>query len=152
MTLPASFPLSLSQVATELGLSLPLSINHAWVIALAGKSALPVSFSDLLGQTGSPNWNGTPTGSPVVTMSMSVPFFRGTTSSIGSDGSTPVQNLFLNFSVAPNWSGKILFKNTTTGGSTLLTKVNSTTWEAVGGGIGPMRSGTADNYTLSPSN
>lgn len=152
MTLPASFPMSMSQIATELGLSLPLSINHAWVIALAGKSALPVSFSDLLGKTAQPTWSGTPSGSPVVVMNMSVPFFGGTTSSIGSDGSTPVQNLFLQFSSAPNWSGKIKITNTSTSSSSVLSKVNSTTWELVGGSVGPMRTGVTDNYMLSPSN
>ncbi|PXX15848.1 hypothetical protein C7399_109183 [Paraburkholderia tropica] len=55
MTLPASYPLSMSQIATELGLSLPLSLTHAWVLALAGKTAAPISFGDLLGKSGQAN-------------------------------------------------------------------------------------------------
>lgn len=51
MTLPSSFPLSMSQVAAELGKSLPLSLLNPDVVALAGKSGPPVSFSDLLGKS-----------------------------------------------------------------------------------------------------
>lgn len=51
MTLPASFPLSMSQVATELGTTLPLSLLDPDVVALAGLSGPPVSMSDLLGKS-----------------------------------------------------------------------------------------------------
>lgn len=51
MTLPASFPLSMSQVAAELGTTLPLSLLDPSVVALAGKSGPPVSMSDLLGKS-----------------------------------------------------------------------------------------------------
>lgn len=42
----------MSDVAAEIGLSLPLSLNHPTVLTLAGKSGLPVSMSDLLGKSG----------------------------------------------------------------------------------------------------
>lgn len=147
MTLPASFPMSMAQIATELGLSLPLSISHAWVIALAGKSALPVSFSDLLGQTAQPTWSGTPSSDGTF-MSMSAAFFHGTAASV----SAPINVLnpiTLSFSVAPNWSGNIRLTNSSTGANVLLTKSNSTTW--TGNGV-VMRGGVTDNYKLSPSN
>lgn len=49
MTLPSSLPLSMSDIATELGTSLPLNLLDADVLDLAEKSA-PISFSDLLGK------------------------------------------------------------------------------------------------------
>jgi hypothetical protein len=51
MTLPASFPLSMSQVATELGVALPLSLNAPNVLTLAGLGAPPISMSNLLGKS-----------------------------------------------------------------------------------------------------
>lgn len=147
MTLPTSFPMSMSQIATELGLLLPLSINHAWVIALAGKSGLPVSFSDLLGQTAQPTWSGTPSGDGTV-MTMSVPFFRGTASSVNAPINI-LNPISVTFSVSPNWNGNIKITNNSTGSNTVLTKANSTTWS--GNGV-IMRGGITDNYKLSPSN
>ena len=51
MTLPATFPLTMSQVAAELGTTLPLSLLDPRVVSLAGKSGPPVSMSDLLGKS-----------------------------------------------------------------------------------------------------
>lgn len=128
MTLPASFPMSMSQIATELGLSLPLSINHAWVIALAGKSGMPVSFSDLLGKTG--HFSASLTGGgagPVLGVNFSsAPFFGGQLNQLMQQSAS----LSLTFSVAPNWGGNIAVG--TTGYSTVLTKTNSTTWSGTG--------------------
>ena len=147
MTLPASFPMSMSQIATELGLSLPLSISDPWVLALAGKSALPVSFSDLLGQTARPNFNATPSSDGTF-MQFSAPFFRG----VANQFSMAVNVLLpvaLGFSTAPNWSGKIIIRNNSTGNAITLTKHDAVTWTGNGD---IMRGGVNDNWTLSPSN
>lgn len=168
MTLQASFPLSMAQIAAELQLALPLSINHTWVIALAGKSALPVSFSDLLGKTGSFN------GSVTFTMGSGVSFgnvqsspsplsafFGGTISTIttgignGSSGS-------INFDTsqpAPNWSGNIKITNQTAGASGVMTKQSAYVWSGSGmqagtipgGGLSGGQSTTA-TMLIQPSN
>lgn len=56
MTLPASGLISLSDVLTELqkangSRALPISLGDADVLALAGKSAPPISLSDLYGKS-----------------------------------------------------------------------------------------------------
>lgn len=51
MTLPTTLPISMSDIATELGISPPFSLGDAACLALAGKTALPVSMSDFLGKT-----------------------------------------------------------------------------------------------------
>jgi hypothetical protein len=53
MTLPATGTLSMSQIATELGLSQTgLSLNHSWIRALAQRPSGSVSYSSLRGQSG----------------------------------------------------------------------------------------------------
>lgn len=159
MTLPASFPLSMSQIATELGLSLPLSINHPWVIALAGKSSLPVSFSDLLGKTGrfdgsrTPNFFGSPFNVWRLTLS-AAPFFGGVMVNFEVPGTISGPTVgaqgTLSFSAAPGWSGNILLKNNTTLVNMVLAKSSSTAWI----GATPanlIRSGQADSFTILPS-
>lgn len=140
----------MSQVATELGISQTgLSIDHSWVRQLAGAGASPaaVSMSGLQGQTAQPTWSGTPSSDGTV-MNMSVPFFRGTAVTVNAPINV-LNPITLTFSVAPNWSGNIVLKNTTTNASVLLSKQNSTTW---GGNGVVMRGGITDGYLLSPSN
>ena len=153
MTLPASFPLSMSQVATELGLSLPLSINHAWVIALAGKSALPVSFSDLLGQTATATGSATATaGGGGIIAPFSSPWIRGQISQLGATtGGAPGNTVSISFSSAPNWSGNILLKNNTTSASIILPKLNSIAWQVNSNPGNIVRSGFTDSFTIQPS-
>lgn len=151
MTLPASFPLAMSQVANELGLSLPLSMSNPWVIALAGKSALPVSFSNLLGKTGRYDGSNTVSSGPVYSISLNNPFFGGTLNTLSQQGTG---NLTLGFSLAPNWNVNIRVINNSSGASAILTKQNSTTWFLAGasGSILITRSGNTDNFTILPSN
>ncbi|WP_157378405.1 hypothetical protein [Burkholderia ubonensis] len=153
MTLPASFPLSMSQIATELSLSLPLSVNHVWVIKLAGKSALPVSFSDLLGKTGRFDGNLTVqnggTSPPTVKVFPNAPFFGGTIASVGSavgGGCT------LAFSSTPNWTGNIQVINNTLAQSAVFSPAGGNFWAtATGGGfIGSV--GSTYSFTILPSN
>lgn len=152
MTLPASFPLSMSQIATELGRSFPLALLDPWVLALAGKSGVPVSFSDLLGKTGRYDGSNTVGGVNPAIIFLNNPFFGGTLSSMSQ--STTNGNITLSFSVAPNWSGNIFAKNNTTGASATMFKQNSTTWAANGasGSILALREGNTDSFTILPSN
>lgn len=154
MTLPASFPLSMSQVATELGLPFPLWLTHGWVLALAGKSAPPVSFSDLLGQTGTATGNatGSSSGGSGITAPFSSPWFRGQISQLGATtGGAPGLTVSISFSSAPNWNGNILLRNNTTGGSIVLPKFNSTSWQTNSNPGNIVLIGTY-NFTITPSN
>jgi hypothetical protein len=147
MTLPASFPLSMSQIATELGLALPLSINHGWVLALAQK-ALPVSFSDLLGKTGRFDGSLAASGSPIVGLTFpNSPFFGG---QLGGMTQDQFGNLTLSFASAPNWSLNIKVSNNTDSQSATLTKSDSVTWRGNNGLL--LRSGFTDSFTILPSN
>ena len=105
MTLPASFPLSMSQIASELGLSLPLSTSHSWVQQLAGGP--PVSFSNLLGQSGKFTGTYTPGGNASTSfINPSAPFFRGTILSLSQQLiAGPAYNITL--SSGANWNGNI---------------------------------------------
>jgi hypothetical protein len=151
MTLPASFPLSMSQIAAELGLSLPLSINHSWVVQLAGKGALPVSFSDLLGKTAKFNGNltGGASGGLFVQFG-NAPFFGGALVELdvflGGGGSS------LSISGPPNWNGNIRVTNNTTGISLVLSKLNNTAWTSASNPANLIRSGITDNFSVIPSN
>jgi len=149
MSLNPFYPLSMANIATELGLSLPLSLNHAWVIALAGKGSLPVSFSDLLGKTG--RYDGTLTGgsaggSTFVDFPAS-PFFGGTLNNLVTN--LGVNETQINFTGAPNWSGNIIAKNNSSGISVVLPKINSTTWQGAYT-ASLVRSGFNDNFTILP--
>lgn len=151
MTLPASFPLSMSQVATELGLSLPLSLSHAWIQALAGVSGLPLSLSQLLGKTGRYDGSNTISSGPVYSINLNNPFFGGTLNILSQQGTG---NLTLAFSSAPNWSGNINVINNSSGANVVLAKQNSTTWFLAGASANILinRAGNTDSFTILPSN
>ncbi|QVN18764.1 hypothetical protein [Burkholderia pyrrocinia] len=153
MTLPASFPLSMSQIAAELGRTLPLSLLDSWVVALAGKSGAPVSFSDLLGQTGTATGNATGTsGGGGIIAPFSSPWFRGQISQLGATtGGAPGLTVSISFSSAPNWNGNILLKNITTNASIVLGKQNSTSWQVNSNPGNIVRAGVTDNFTIMPS-
>lgn len=51
MALPSSLPISMSQVAAELGVALPLSLTDSRVRALAGVASGPISLSNLVGKS-----------------------------------------------------------------------------------------------------
>ncbi|WP_175692961.1 hypothetical protein [Burkholderia ambifaria] len=153
MTLPASPPMSMSQIAAELGLGLPLSITHGWVLALAGKASAPVSFSDLLGQTGTATGNATgSSGGGGITAPFSSSWFRGQISQLGATiGGPPGPTVSISFSSAPNWNGNILLKNNTTNSSIVLAKQNSTAWQVNSNPGNIVRVGFTDNFTITPS-
>ena len=159
MTLPAAFPLSMSQVATELGLSLPLSLSHAWVEALAQKAALPVSFSDLRGKTGRFDGNVSinvtgfgpfPTGSTLfgATLSQILGSYNGATL-------LTVEIDFNNGTWPPNYTGNFKLTNNSTGASCVLSQLSpgaSNTWRNSSPPQNIIRKGQTDNFTILPSN
>jgi hypothetical protein len=150
MTLPVSGAISLSQIANEVGLSLPVSINHAFLLKLIGKTGLPVSFSDFYGKTG--RFDGAlavSSNSPPAAGFPSSPFFGGTLQIIQG---TPGTGYYLFFSVAPNWSGNIHVINTTTGVGQILPQISSIEWGNGSGFVGLLRPGVTDNFTILPSN
>lgn len=144
MTLPASFPISLQQIAAELGKTFPFSIQDPWAIALVGKTAPitpsnQISFSDFLGKTGSFNGSvsflmgsGVNFGNVISTTSLGT-FFGGTISSLDNMGDATFKSVRISFSSAPNWSGNISVTNQNNGASSVLTKQNSTTWSTTTG-------------------
>lgn len=169
MTLPSSFPLSMSQIATELGLSLPLSINHPWVITLAGKSALPVSFSDLLDRSG--RYDGSAlaqsTGGQFPTIYATLypaMMFGGTLSTIGFNNAPGnVWTLTISFSAPPtpgvfppHWSGNLKVTNNTTNTSFVLPQTSTYVWSitqtsASNPYANVVRLGQTDSFTILPS-
>lgn len=137
MTLPASAPISMSQIAAELQLALPLALGNDWVRQLAGQasgSTGAIGILSLLGKTGS--FNGSVTiqmGSGVnfgnrISITSMGQFFGASIQSIdGYDASSTSARI--TFNSAPNWSGNIKITNQTAGASGVLTKLNSTTWQ-----------------------
>lgn len=151
MTLPASFPLTMAQIAGELGLVFPLSLGHSWVIQLAGKSALPVSFSDLRGKSGRYDGNLTGSGSGSLLVQFGgAPFFGGGLVELdvflGGGGSS------LSISGPANWNGNIKVTNNTTGISLVLSKLTSTNWTSGSNPANLIRNGITDSFTVLPSN
>ncbi|MGN6410817.1 MAG: hypothetical protein ACTHK9_05025 [Nitrobacter sp.] len=160
MTLPASYPLSMSQIATELGRTLPLSLLDSWVIVLAGKSGAPVSFGDLLGKTGRIDGNfsvsttGIPTNIDYLNLSSHQWFGGGlATQSVSQTKNNGAGVTSIQFTVSPNWTGKISVKNNTTGVSGIFSMANSTTWQtATNLGTNFLREAFTDSFTILPSN
>jgi hypothetical protein len=138
----------MSQMANEIGLGLPISINHPWFLALIGKAGFPINFSDFYGKTGRFDGSLPASGGATYTIFFSnAPFFGGQLSSMNGDASND-SNLF--FSVAPNWAGNIKAINNTTGLSCVMPKIGSTTWGGTVGNI--LRPGQTDSITILPSN
>lgn len=163
MTLPSSPPLSGSQVATELGLSLPLAMNHAWILLLSGKYSLPISFSDLLGKSG--NCGGSAqiqqSGNFDFFASFSnIPFFNCSIIEIEESTSGGLVVYSAQGSYAAQNPAKILVKDNTTGQSAVVPQLSGTgngliglQWQLKPGGIGIFgAAGQTHNFTIYPSN
>lgn len=153
MTLPVSLPLNMAQIAGELGLSFPLSLEHAWVLALAGKTAAPISFTDLLGKTGRFDGNlSVASGTNYTVFPNGTPFFSTILNSLG-DGGGGSSYASLKTQGAALWNGNINVKNNTTNTTCLFSPYNSTEWRFVGNYLGSLiRSGFTDSFTILPSN
>lgn len=150
MTLPSTPPLSASQIVAELGLSFPFSMNHPWVLALAQKSALPLSFSDLLGKTGRFDGNLT-MSSPIPTCTPPGNFFGGTWGECGGDGTNSF--VYLGIGVGTSWTGNISVRNNTTGVSHIFSPNAKNSWRYTGAYAADFfRPGQTDSFTILPSN
>ena len=156
MTLPASPPITMAQIAAELGLAFPVSLSHSFILALAGKSSVPISMSDLLGKTGSANFTTSNSYAAPSGSSLNFPFgfivtlWGGTISGISQDQNN---NITLSFATgsgvqAPSWNGNFKFTDVNTGETATLTKQNATLWGAVGQVLPP--SNVTHTYTLFP--
>jgi hypothetical protein len=163
MTLPTSFPLTIAEVATELGLPLPLSLASYFVQALAGVTALPLSMSQLLGKTG--RFDGNVTTAAELNFTIlgplsAAPFFGATLSQLVS---------FINHNPNPptlsvegvgvsGWAGNIKLLNNTTGFSAILPFLGNVSgllvWQAADPNITfnmVIRSSQNDSFTILPS-
>ena len=157
MTLPAGFPISMSQVAAELGLSLPLSIEHPWVLKLAQKSAAPLSLSNLLGKSAHFTGNSATFGSSqtyaVEFSSGQAPFFDGFIQEIDWYTATGIAHIF-SYSAMTWWRGNILVRNNSAGTSAVIPPDpnQANHWVTTGGVAQIIRAGATDNFTILPSN
>ncbi|WP_321951867.1 hypothetical protein [Paraburkholderia bannensis] len=153
MTLPSSFPLSMSQVAAELGLSLPLSLSHPWVLALVNKTGLPASFTDLLGRSGS--FNGSLTGNAAGGSNVQIsfggaPMFGSTLNVCTLEPS--ITTTVLSFNSVPQYTGNLKLTNNTTGVSLVLPHASGGVWQnSSSAPANLLRAGFTDSFTLVPS-
>lgn len=166
MTLTATGALSMQDVATEIGASLPLSLNSALVIGLANKSALPVSFNDLYGKNGNANTTKfvNPTGGGA-DISVHLGFMGGFIQQINTTGgaASKVKIQFNNGSASSpptTYTGNILVKNNRTGAqavcakNTSYTALTSSWWTTTAGNGYPATLfpvGTIDSFTIVPT-
>jgi hypothetical protein len=155
MTLPSSGSISMSQMANEVGLSLPVSINHAWLLKLIGKAGFPISFSDFYGKTGRIDGSFfAATAGSGATITFGNPAFFGSSLNSGTLGS-PGGNFTLVFNSTPGWTGNLLFKNNTTGASVVMNNSGGGLSNQFSIGSTPgnlVRAGQTDNFSITPSN
>lgn len=152
MTLPASFPISMSQIANELGLSLPMSINHPWALSLIGKSGFPISLSDFFGRTARFDGSIAATGSsPYGTITFSGSPFFNTTLEYALTASNSGNIIF---NSAPSWQGNLRLRNNTTGVSAVFAPLGGSfpnQWGLNSPPANLIRGGFTDNFSLTLS-
>lgn len=169
MTLPASGPLFLSQIADELVISASgLSLNHAWVRALAQKPGGAISYADLRGRTGKINTSyatnpSSPATNPIILFGYP-DLFGGNLYELSAlqTGGGSTMSLTLTFQGAvdglpvrepPVYAGNFRVTNQSTGHTYVLPKIGTAFW---GGTFGwdpnIVRIGaTADVFLIQPA-
>lgn len=126
----------MSQIITELNLSTPVSINHAYILALANKTGLPISFSDLLGETA--RFDGSRTVQQAGQFNYFVDlsgnaFFDVSFNSAGETNAAAY--LQVTTTSAPSkFTGNIIAINNTLGRSLVLSYVGGGVWGGSSGG------------------
>lgn len=154
MTLPTG-SLSMSQIATELGLSLPLSLQHAWVRALAQVGGAACDFNSLRGKTG--RFDGIITtfqtgsgGSTAYHAALNpAPFFGAVLGNINEaliGGSISVTIA----SGTPSFTGNIVVKNNTLGHAQILSW-NGSFWSGTDSSGGIVPGVSTYSFTILPS-
>lgn len=150
MTLPASLPISMSQIAAELGLSLPLSLQHSWVRALAQVSGAACDFNSLRGKTGRFDGNVSVNGVGVGSLGNS-PFFGVPLNALGNQGGQLSVNV--NGATPPSYTGSIRVTNNTTGVGAVLAYQGGTPASWVLNSPPPnITPAGISNYSITPSN
>ncbi len=132
MTLPVSGPISMFNVATELGITAPaISLNHPWVRALAQIPSGAISMFSLLGKSGNFAGIGNVIGGAI---QMPMPFFGGGTNGVSEveqtnngNGTYTIQ-LFLS-PAPPVYTGNVVLFDSTTGQTVVLTYVSPGNWQ-----------------------
>jgi hypothetical protein len=140
----------MSQIAAELGLSLPLNLQHVWVRALAQVGGAACDFNSLRGKTG--RFDGaiaSTFANPLISISFGgAPFFGGTLN--GASQNISNGNLQITSLSAPNWTGNVKLINNTTAVSAVLPFAGSGTW-SLSGASSVLRAANTDGFTLLPS-
>jgi hypothetical protein len=152
MTLPVG-SLSMSQIAAELGLSLPLSLQHAWVRALAQVSGAACDFNSLRGKTGRFDGNlPTQASAGFFITFNNAPFFGGGLQTAQYIVNTGEADIFFN-ALPAAWRGNLLLRNNSTGAQAVLA-FNPTSpgfWQTMSAPANLMRNGAVDSYTILPN-
>lgn len=156
MTLPASGPISMSQVSVELGLSATynLSLDNSWVRYLgqvAGSGTI-CSFLNLQGKTGT--FQGVaPSGTGALyAVFPSAPWFGGILEELDAFSPSQGNQFIFTFAVAPNWPNNIKITNLSTGVSATFTpQSGGTTWVASPWQANMIRANASDTYLIQPT-
>ena len=134
MTLPSSGNISLSQVATELNLSMPLSMSHPWVRAICGSINLPASLSGARGKSARYSGNQTFTmgsGTHFGQVGMNPPYFvlfGGYNGYINSSNILGESARLAFDTVMPTYQGNFKFTNVSAGVSGIFTYQSPGNW------------------------
>lgn len=143
MTLPTG-ALSMQQIATELGLSLPLSLQHSWVRALAQVSGASCDFNSLRGKSG--RFDGALAGSGNAVQLNNYTIFSGAMNDIFSQSGQTT----LVFNTIPTWTGNFRIRNNSTGQAVVVTPTvgQPNQWAFNDGVTSIVRNGVSDSFTI----
>lgn len=159
MTLPASGPMTMGQIAFEVNVSSTgLSLNHSWVRTLAGLLSGPIGFANLQGKTGRLDGNFATDSNGADVILNNAPFFGSQLNTLEQvQGASPKVTLFIGEGSGVIWTGAITVYNNSSGQSARLVYTSGSPpgfslWQAFGTFPGLVRPGaTADSFTIVPT-